>query len=60
MGRRTFYFFPEVSIVQDGGKFGAVGGGDLEMQWRQSRLVDDGHPPNDAQVVDHTWKHPNK
>src|SRR5262249_28181787 len=29
LGQRTFYFFPEVTIVQDGRKFGAVGYGDL-------------------------------
>ncbi|MDP9015010.1 MAG: hypothetical protein M3O41_20570 [Pseudomonadota bacterium] len=60
MGRRTFYFFPEVIIVQDGRKFGAVGYGELEIRWQQSRFIEDGHPPNDAQVVDHTWEHPNK
>lgn len=60
LGRCTFYFFPEVIIVQDGGKFGSVGYGELEIQWQQSRFIEDGHPPSDAQVVDHTWKHPNK
>jgi hypothetical protein len=60
MGRCTFYFFPEVVIVQDGRKFGAVGYGDLEIRWQQSRFIEEIHPPNDAQVVDHTWKHPNK
>jgi hypothetical protein len=60
IGGRTFYFFPEVIIVQGGGKFGAVGYGDLEIRWQQTRFIEDGHPPNDAQVVDHTWKHPNK
>lgn len=60
IGGRTFYFFPEVIIVQHGGRFGAVGYGDLEIRWQQTRFIEDGHPPNDAQVVDHTWKHPNK
>ncbi len=60
LGSRTFYFFPEVIIVQDGGKFGAVGYAELNIQSQQSRFIEDGHPPSDAQVVDHTWKHPNK
>jgi uncharacterized protein DUF4236 len=60
MGRRTFYFFPEVVIVQDGRKFGAVGYGDLDIRYQRSRFIEDGRPPRDAQVVDYTWKHPNK
>jgi hypothetical protein len=60
MSLRTFFFFPEVIIVQDGKKFGAVGYGDLEIQCQQSRFIENGQLPNDAQVVDHTWEHPNK
>jgi hypothetical protein len=60
LGRRTFYFFPETIIVQDGKKFGAVGYAELEIQWQHSRFIEDGRPPSDAQVVDYTWKHPNK
>ena len=60
LGRRTFYFFPEVLLVQDGRKFGAVGYGDLEVKHQQSRFIENGQPPGDAQVVDHTWQHPNK
>jgi hypothetical protein len=60
LGRRTFYFFPEVIIVQDGRRFGAVGYGDLEIRSHQSRFIEDRHPPSDAQVVGHTWEHPNK
>ena len=60
LGKRTFYFFPEVVLVQDGKKFGAVGYGDLEVRQQQSRFIEDGQPPNDAQVVDHTWQYPNK
>jgi hypothetical protein len=60
LGKRTFYFFPEVIIVQHASKFGAVGYGDLEVKWQQSRFIENGRPPSDAQVVDHTWQHPNK
>lgn len=60
LGRRTFYFFPEVVLVQDGKKFGAVGYGDLQIRHQPSRFIESGSPPNDAQVVDHTWEHPNK
>jgi len=60
LGKRIFYFFPEVLLVQDGKRFGAVGYGDLEISYQQSRFIEDGKPPGDAQVVDHTWQHPNK
>jgi Protein of unknown function (DUF4236) len=57
---RTFYFFPEVIIVQSSGKFGAVSYGDLAIRWQQSRFIEDGNQPADANVVDQTWKYPNK
>jgi hypothetical protein len=60
LGRRTFYFFPEVMIVQDGKKFGAVAYGDLDIRWQQSQFIEDGRLPSDAQIIDYTWKHPNK
>lgn len=60
LGRCTFYFFPEVVLVQDGKKFGAVGYGDLQIRHQPSRFIESGSPPKDAQVVDHTWEHPNK
>jgi hypothetical protein len=60
IGRLTFYFFPEVVLVRDGGKFGAVGYGDLQIRWQQSRFIEDGRQPKDAEVVGQTWKHPNK
>ena len=60
LGKRTFYFFPEIVLVQDGKKFGAVGYGDFDIRQDQSRFIENGHPPNDTQVVDHTWEHPNK
>ena len=60
LGGRTFYFFPEVLIVQHAGRFGAVDYGELDIKWQPSRFIEEDQPPADAPVVDHTWKHPNK
>jgi hypothetical protein len=60
LGGRTFYFLPEVMLVKHGGRFGAVGYDDLQIRSQISRFIEDGTPVADAQVVDYTWKHPNK
>jgi hypothetical protein len=60
LGSRIFYFFPEIMLVKHGGRFGAVGYGGPQIKCEASRFIEDGTPPSDAQIVDHTWKHPNK
>ena len=60
LGNRAFYFFPELVIVKHGSRFGAVGYDDLQVRCQMSRFIEDEIPPTDAQVVGHTWNHPNK
>jgi hypothetical protein len=60
LGGRTFYFFPEIMLVKHGSRFGAVSYENLQIRGQTSRFIEDGRPPADAQVVDFTWKHPNK
>ena len=60
LGNRAFYFFPELVIVKHGSRFGAVGYDDLQVRCQMSRFIEDETPPTDAQVIGHTWKHPNK
>jgi len=60
LGSRTFYFLPELMLVKHEGRFGAVGYDDLQIRSQTSRFIENGAPPADAAVVDHTWKHPNK
>jgi hypothetical protein len=59
-GKQALYFFPDVLLVEDGGKFGAIGYRDLELHTEDSLFIEDGEVPSDAEVVDYTWKHPNK
>ncbi|TCQ24840.1 SH3 domain-containing protein [Rhizobium sp. PP-CC-3G-465] len=60
VGKQVMYFMPDVVLVQDGNRFGAVGYQDLRLRWQDSRFIETERVPSDARVVDHTWKHPNK
>ncbi|MBO9102188.1 MULTISPECIES: DUF4236 domain-containing protein [unclassified Rhizobium] len=60
VGRRIIYFLPDVALIVDGGKIGAVGYDDLQIQYQDSHFIESGTVPRDAKVVDHTWQHPNK
>ena len=57
---RDFFFLPDVILVKQGGRFGAVGYDDIQIRAQTSRFIEDRTPVADAQIVDHTWKHPNK
>lgn len=60
VGKQIMFFLPDVVLVQDGGKVGAVSYADLKIRWQDSRFIEDERVPSDATVVDHTWAHPNK
>ncbi|MBA4042066.1 MAG: hypothetical protein C0474_09790 [Sphingobium sp.] len=60
VGRQIIYFFPDVALVDDGQKVGAIGYSALQIAWQDSNFIEEGTVPRDAQVIRHTWKHPNK
>ncbi|HZH50278.1 MAG TPA: DUF4236 domain-containing protein [Microvirga sp.] len=60
VGRQTIYFFPDALFVVDGQRVGAVGYTELNLSWQDTHFIEEGRVPADAQVVYHTWKHPNK
>lgn len=60
VGRQVMYFMPDVVLVKDGSRVGAVDYRDLHIRWQDSRFIEDGSVPSDARIVGHTWKHPNK
>lgn len=60
VGKETLYWFPDVILVVERGKVGAVAYGMLEIRWEDSRFIEDENLPRDANVVGHVWKHPNK
>ncbi|MBY5439079.1 SH3 domain-containing protein [Rhizobium leguminosarum] len=51
---------PDVVLILDGSRVGAVNYRDLHLRWQDSRFIEDGRVPSDAKIVAHTWKHPNK
>ena len=60
VGKETLYWLPDVLLVVESGKVGAVAYDVLEVQWQDSRFIEEEAVPRDAQVVGQTWKHPNK
>ena len=60
VGRQIIFFFPDVALIQDGDRFGAVGYADLRLACQHSNFVEEERVPKDAQIVSYTWEHPNK
>lgn len=59
-GPRTLYFFPDLILVFAPNGVGAVSYRDLRISFRNTRMIEEGPVPHDAQVVDHTWRYVNK
>ena len=60
VGRQVIYFLPDVALIEDGRRIGAVGYEHLEVAREDSIFIEQGTVPRDAQVIGHTWKYPNK
>jgi hypothetical protein len=59
-GKETLYFFPDFLLVVDSNKVGAVAYDGLSIRWQPSNFIEEGAVPSDAEIISHTWKHPNK
>lgn len=60
VGGQVMFFMPDIVLVQDGSRIGAVNYPDLNVRWQDSRFIEIERVPSDATIVGHTWKHPNK
>lgn len=60
VGKQIMFFMPDIVLVQDGSRIGAVNYADLNVRWQDSRFIETERVPSDARIVDHTWAHPNK
>lgn len=60
VGKETLYWLPDVVLVVESGKVGAVAYDMLEILWQDSRFIEEDAVPRDATIVGQTWKHPNK
>lgn len=60
MGRQVLYFFPDRLLVFDKNEVGAVSYNELNISINRIRFIESETLPNDAEVIDHTWKYVNK
>ena len=60
VGRQILFFMPDIVLVQDGSRVGAVNYADLKLRWQDSRFIEAESVPSDASIVGYTWQHPNK
>lgn len=60
VGKQILFFLPDGVLVDDGQRVGAVSYSELSIVWQNSNFIEDGMVPRDAQILYHTWKHPNK
>lgn len=60
VGRQTLYFFPDRVLVYDINGVGAVSYNQLNIGISDTRFIEDEAVPNDARIIDHTWKYVNK
>lgn len=60
VGKQVIYFLPDVALMDDGSRVGAIPYSKLRVVWQDSNFIEEGPVPGDAQIIRHTWKHPNK
>jgi len=59
-GRQMLAFMPDRVLVFDGSAVGGLEYGNLGVEVSQTRFIEDGAPPSDAQIVGSTWRYINK
>lgn len=59
-GKQNIYFFPDVAIVSDGNKFGAIAHHDIHLLWSDSYFLETESVPRDARVEGYSWQYVNK
>lgn len=60
VGRQTLHFFPDRVLIYDTNGVGAVNYKDLVINVSGSKFIEEGNVPNDARIVDRTWRYVNK
>jgi hypothetical protein len=59
-GKQNVYFFPDVAVVQDGNRVGAIPYEQLSTYWNTTVFIEVDGVPSDSQVVGYTWRFVNK
>jgi hypothetical protein len=60
VGRQILHFFPDRVLVYDTNGVGAVSYSELHVEVSATRFIESDSLPNDAEVIDRTWKYVNK
>lgn len=60
VGKETLVFLPDVMLVIEKDKVGAVAYDTLNIRYQDSHFIENEVVPADAKVVSETWQHPNK
>ncbi len=60
LGKETVYLTPDAILVMVGDDVAGLNYGDVQVDCRQTRFIEDGAPPSDAMVVGETWQYLNK
>ncbi|MBK9968424.1 MAG: DUF4236 domain-containing protein [Holophagales bacterium] len=57
---QSLHFMPDRLLVFEGSTCGAVAYDELSVEISPTRFIEDGSVPADAEIVDHTWRYPNR
>ena len=60
LANEGIYFTPDAILIVAGSSVAALRYDDLEIACRRTRFIEDGRPPNDAQVVGESWLYVNR
>jgi hypothetical protein len=59
-GKQNIYFFPDIILITDKGRVGAVTYKELEVGWGSTIFIETEGVPRDSEVVGQTWRYVNK
>lgn len=60
VGAQVIYFFPDVVLIFDGKKVGAVSYQKLKIEIGTTNFIEEEKVPSDSDIIGQTWKHPNR
>ncbi|MCB9853417.1 MAG: DUF4236 domain-containing protein [Phycisphaerales bacterium] len=60
VGRQSLYFFPDRVLVFESNRVGAMSYKNMIVSVEATRFIEEGSVPEDAKVVDSTWRYVNK
>jgi hypothetical protein len=59
-GAQDIYFYPDLVLLVQGSKAGAISYTSLKLEWGATIFVETESVPTDSQIIGHTWRYVNK